>query len=105
MPPQAGSRATPSGLVCLAADKSGGWSLPERSDRSDAPDQRHVRSYLQRHVTPSPHTSAASPTFRWSGIRSCCGSGYRATGADADRFVTVITDLTPVVAGHGAARV
>ena len=45
---------TPSGLVCLAADKPGGWSLPEMSDRSDAPDQRHVRSYLQRHVTPSP---------------------------------------------------
>src|ERR1700712_5185216 len=54
MPPQAGSRATPSGLVCLAADKPGGWSLPERSDRSDAPDHRHVRSYLQRHVPPSP---------------------------------------------------
>src|SRR5690242_1489289 len=29
MPPQAGSRVTPSGLVCLAADKPGGWSLPE----------------------------------------------------------------------------
>lgn len=75
---------TPSGLVCLAADKPGGWSLPARFDRSDAPDQRHVRSYLQRHVTPYSDRASLSARSRAEspgrGRLSQSRSSHRAIG-------------------------
>ena len=64
----------PSGLVCLAADKTGGWS-PLSESRNDSPGpQRQITSYADLHVSLyADNWSCWAISEPWSHVRRCLG--------------------------------